>query len=190
MSILSRLRSTCFYGPTENRGDTWWTPLSLRSARWKSGGTKMMDRREQERHGARMGLQEATASTGGNKGRLDGPARRGIGPRSELGESVAMEPLRAAKRTSTESPSEGGTMNRQELARRLTSEGFLSDLYSLDGGFPALLEGFILKTTGARWTVEYYERGTTRTLAEYPTEGEACEFLYETLKADPTTRRR
>ena len=80
-------------------------------------------------------------------------------------------------------------MNRDELARRLLREGFRSDLCSLDGGFPPLLEGFMLKKSSGRWTVEYYERGMTRTLAEYSTEEEACEYLYETLKDDPTTRR-
>lgn len=80
-------------------------------------------------------------------------------------------------------------MNRDDLARRLAEEGFRSDLYSLDGGFPALLEGYILRGVGNRWTVEYYERGTTRILAQYVNEDEACEGLYQRLKADPTARR-
>jgi hypothetical protein len=80
-------------------------------------------------------------------------------------------------------------MNRNDLARRLSLEGFRSDLYSLDGGIPALLEGYILRGVGDRWTIEYYERGTTRTLEEYSNEEDACQGMYERLERDPTTRR-
>lgn len=80
-------------------------------------------------------------------------------------------------------------MNRNDLAHRLASEGFRSDLYSLDGGFPALLEGYVLRSSGGRWTVDYYERGTTRTVAEYASEEAACQRMYEILKDDPTTRK-
>lgn len=80
-------------------------------------------------------------------------------------------------------------MNRQELAKRLQNEGFRSDLYSLDGELPSLLEGFILNKTGGRWIIEYYERGMRRMLGEYPTEEDACDSFYQTLNDDPTMRR-
>jgi hypothetical protein len=45
-----------------------------------------------------MGPQEATAGFAGNKRGLHRPARRGIGPHSELDQAVAMEPSHVAKR--------------------------------------------------------------------------------------------
>lgn len=80
-------------------------------------------------------------------------------------------------------------MNKNDLNHRLAKEGFRSDLYSINGGFPSLLEGYVLRRIGSRWTIEYYERGIFRTLAEYANEDEACEGMYEILKADPTTRK-
>lgn len=79
-------------------------------------------------------------------------------------------------------------MKQNELACRLSREGFRSDAYSLDGGLPALLEGYVLRRLGVLWTIEYYERGLTRTLAQFSSEDEACDAMYATLNADPTTR--
>ena len=80
-------------------------------------------------------------------------------------------------------------MNKIELGHRLAHEGFRDDVYSLDGGMPALLEGYILRRLGNRWAIEYTERGDARVLAEYVNEDQACSALYDMLNADPTTRR-
>lgn len=79
-------------------------------------------------------------------------------------------------------------MKKNDLAVRLRTEGFREDLYSLEGGFPPLLDGYILRSIGVSWVVEYYERGMTRTLADYASEEDACDGMYRLLSEDPTTR--
>lgn len=78
-------------------------------------------------------------------------------------------------------------MTRQELAQRIAAEGFRSDAVSLDGVTPAY-DGLVLKHSGNRWYVDYFERGETDRLGTFRTEEEACEFLYSLLLKDSTAR--
>ncbi len=71
-------------------------------------------------------------------------------------------------------------MNADDLKRRLVTEGFRSDVYSIDGPLPSY-EGLILQRTGTTWRIEHFDRGMRRVLASFSTEEEACERMYELL---------
>ncbi|HVA55608.1 MAG TPA: hypothetical protein VNI53_07445 [Gammaproteobacteria bacterium] len=81
-------------------------------------------------------------------------------------------------------------MTKIELAKRLHDENFLESIFDLDGNIPAAYEGYILSKIDNRWRIEYYERGTKRLLGEFTDEGVACDWLYNKLECDPTTRKK
>jgi hypothetical protein len=72
-------------------------------------------------------------------------------------------------------------MNVTELAERLKRESYNQFWYSFDRDVPPL-EGYILELVDARWTVFYFERGATRDLANFESEIDACDFLYQRMK--------
>lgn len=80
-------------------------------------------------------------------------------------------------------------MTKVELAKRLHDEGFLETIFNLDGDIPPAYEGYVLSEISNNWSVEYYERGTKRLLGEFKTENTACDWLYQKLEHDPTTRK-
>ena len=77
-------------------------------------------------------------------------------------------------------------MNRTRLQELAKQEGIRDDAYSLDGGLPS--ERYVLEITEGGWHVYYSERGLRTGIRRFETESEACEYLFETLLADPTTR--
>ena len=72
-------------------------------------------------------------------------------------------------------------MNSIELKEILMAEGYNSKHFSFDRRSPPL-EGYILEMTGPRWTVFYFERGSTRDIANFESEYDACDYLYEKIK--------
>ncbi len=81
-------------------------------------------------------------------------------------------------------------MNREELARRLDSEGFRRDAYRLDGSSPPF-DGLVLTEVHGKWKVEYFdERGGQTPYGVFDTESSACHRLYELLAASSTAKQR
>lgn len=77
-------------------------------------------------------------------------------------------------------------MTREDLRRRLRAEGVREDAYNLDGEL--VDESYVLEREGARWVVYYSERGLRTGMTSFTNEDEACDYLYERLHGDPTTR--
>jgi hypothetical protein len=77
-------------------------------------------------------------------------------------------------------------MNRTRLQELAKQEGIRDDAYSLDGGLPS--ERYALEIAEGGWHVYFSERGLRTGIKRFETESEACEYLLETLLADPTTR--
>jgi hypothetical protein len=76
-------------------------------------------------------------------------------------------------------------LERNELRSILRAEGINPGTYSLDGGHPS--EQYVLAISPGGWAVYYSERGNEPGRREFDTEDEACRYLLETLRADPTT---
>ena len=75
-------------------------------------------------------------------------------------------------------------MNRQELREALRGERIRDDAYDLDGGH--LPEKYTLGEANGKWFVYYSERGLESGRKEFASETEACEYLLNKLKKDPT----
>lgn len=78
-------------------------------------------------------------------------------------------------------------MDRKRLRQLAEREGIEDDSYSLDGGLPS--ERYVLEITEGGWNVYYSERGLRTAQRHFQTESEACEYLFEKLLADRTTRK-
>jgi len=77
-------------------------------------------------------------------------------------------------------------MNKQQLREILSKECIRDDVYDLDGGHPD--EVYTLHEQNGCWLVYYSERGLKSEKKEFGTESEACEYLLNKLREDPTTR--
>lgn len=75
-------------------------------------------------------------------------------------------------------------MNRQELKAALQAARIRDDAYDLNGGH--LPEAYTLGGANANWFVYYSERGLETGRREFSTESEACQYLLNKLKGDPT----
>jgi hypothetical protein len=75
-------------------------------------------------------------------------------------------------------------MNRQELRAVLREERIRDDAYDLKGGH--LPETYSLGEANNIWFVYYSERGLESGKKEFVSETEACEYLLNKLKEDPT----
>ena len=78
-------------------------------------------------------------------------------------------------------------MTKTELAERLTQEGFRSNSYNLDGNAPSY-EGLVLSNVHESWLILFFERGSSREIGRFVSEGEACNKFYEIVSSDPTYR--
>lgn len=81
-------------------------------------------------------------------------------------------------------------MNASELLARLRDEGFNPISYRIepvDGG-RGRDDCYRLRREGARWIVEYLERGSSRTLAAFDSEAAACAELFGRLAREPIAR--
>ena len=77
-------------------------------------------------------------------------------------------------------------MNRQELLETLGREGIRDDAYNLEG--VSVDETLTLGEADGRWFVYYSERGMETGKKEFATETEACAYLLNILREDPTVR--
>jgi hypothetical protein len=75
--------------------------------------------------------------------------------------------------------------NRQELGDILHREGINPNTYALDGGHPS--ERYVLDIRPGGWAVYYSERGLESGRREFDSEDEACNYLLDKLRSDPTT---
>jgi hypothetical protein len=78
-------------------------------------------------------------------------------------------------------------MNRTTLRDLLVTEDIREDAYDLDGGH--LPEKYTLSQSNKTWFVYYSERGLETGKRAFSSEDEACEYLLESLRNDPTTRK-
>jgi hypothetical protein len=78
-------------------------------------------------------------------------------------------------------------MTKQELRDVLHREGFRESSFDLDGGL--LSERYTLARDRQTWSVYYSERGLQTGKRNFATESDACEYLLNELRQDPTTRR-
>ena len=83
-------------------------------------------------------------------------------------------------------PYGAGYMNKQQLLQAIRKEGIREDAFDLDGGH--LSETYTLSESYGRWFVYYSERGVESGRKEFATQSQACEYLLNLLKNDPTTR--
>jgi hypothetical protein len=79
-------------------------------------------------------------------------------------------------------------MNTDELQDLLVNENFDPDSYDLKGGL--LPEKYTLSKESGMWCVYYSERGLQSGKKTFPTESEACMYLLEWMRSDPTTKSR
>ncbi len=77
-------------------------------------------------------------------------------------------------------------MTRTELQKKLYSQHIRTDAYSLDG--TTYDECYILDKEDSNWVVYYSERGLKTNKQKFITEDEACSYLYNKLKNDPTVK--
>jgi hypothetical protein len=76
--------------------------------------------------------------------------------------------------------SQGSPMNYKNLQLVLKNEGY-TDQCSFDVGNPPT-EGYILnKVNELDWVVLYTDRGIVKTVAQFSTESDACDFFYKKL---------
>ena len=68
--------------------------------------------------------------------------------------------------------------------RSVAQERIRDNAYDLNGGH--LSETYTLGEANGRWFVYYSERGLESGKKEFATETEACEYLLNKLKKDPT----
>jgi len=79
-------------------------------------------------------------------------------------------------------------VNRTDLRHAADREGIRTASYSLEGGLPP--EKYVLALEEGGWSVYYSERGRRAGLNFFDTEDEACDYLFNLLIKDPTTRER
>ena len=75
--------------------------------------------------------------------------------------------------------------NRQQLGDILHREGINPNTYALDGGHPS--ERYVLDIRPGGWAVYYSERGLESERREFDSKDEACNYLLDKLRSDPTT---
>ena len=77
-------------------------------------------------------------------------------------------------------------MTRDELAGILAAERIRPDAYAL--GDVGRDECYVLDDAGGTWEVFYSERGQKGSLRSFRREEDACRYLLDLLRSDPTTR--
>jgi hypothetical protein len=79
-------------------------------------------------------------------------------------------------------------MDFDQLKHVADQEGIVCRAYSLEAG--RVDNQYVLGRDGGLWTVYYFERGERWDVSHFLSEDEACTFLLDELRKDPTTRRR
>lgn len=78
-------------------------------------------------------------------------------------------------------------MNRVELIEKLKNAGVKSQYYSLYGKI--VNDAFILEQTVGKWNVYYFERGSKDMEQSFESESDACNYIYNILKDEPSVKR-
>jgi hypothetical protein len=78
-------------------------------------------------------------------------------------------------------------LTRSTLEEKMRTHGIRADAYSLEGGLPD--ERYCLDhPTPETWTVYYSERGNRNNERRFESECAACEYLFDLVMRDPSTR--
>ena len=80
-------------------------------------------------------------------------------------------------------------MDRRDLGVILRAEDINPRTFDIKDGLPDD-ECYVLRWTGFSWSVFYGERGNQNDRHDFSSESEACEYLLEVLRNDPTVRMR
>jgi hypothetical protein len=78
-------------------------------------------------------------------------------------------------------------VNRGALRDALGAAGVRSDAYCFDSSMPT--EQYCLNYDGRVWEAFYGERGLKTSLQTFETESDACDYLYQLILRDESTRR-
>ena len=79
-------------------------------------------------------------------------------------------------------------MNVVELGKLLVAESFRSDAYSLCNDLRD--NTLCLENNLSFWSVYYFERGSKFYYKEFREEKDACEYLLQLIRSDPSTKMR
>jgi hypothetical protein len=79
-------------------------------------------------------------------------------------------------------------MDRHKLEQVLRHERVKDSSYSLAASNFDPDEALCLRQEGREWCVYYSERGLRTGRRAFPTESEACLFMLESLRSDPTVK--
>lgn len=79
-------------------------------------------------------------------------------------------------------------MDRQELQKVLRQERIKDSTYSLAASNFDPDEALCLRQEGHEWFVYYSERGLQTGKRAFPTEAEACLYMLESRRSDPTVK--
>jgi len=77
-------------------------------------------------------------------------------------------------------------MNRKQLENEFQKSGVRADAYSLFGTLKD--DAHIIDEIYGKWIVFYFERGSRSNEQEFSTENEACQYLLELLRDEPSVK--
>lgn len=77
-------------------------------------------------------------------------------------------------------------MTRVELSEKLKNAEVKPQYYSLYGKL--VNDAFIMEKIGETWNVYYFERGSKDMEQNFKSENEACEYIYNILKDEPSVK--
>jgi len=79
-------------------------------------------------------------------------------------------------------------MTLQKLKAALTQENVRSDIVHFGDGLPTLTDQWAITNSGGIWQVYYFERGEKFGERLFADEAGACDYLWDRIRSDPTTR--
>jgi hypothetical protein len=79
-------------------------------------------------------------------------------------------------------------MTLQELKATLTEENVRSDLVYFGDGLPTRSDQWAITNNRGIWLVYYFERGEKCGERWFADEAGACDYLWDQIRNDPTTR--
>ena len=77
-------------------------------------------------------------------------------------------------------------MNVDELIASLKQMGVKERAYDFEGS--SKNEAYCLETSGDNWVTYYRERGLKQGTRQFDSEEKACDYLFQLISKDPTTR--
>jgi hypothetical protein len=77
-------------------------------------------------------------------------------------------------------------MTQQELRDALRELNVRPDAYCLDG--ETANEAYVLERQGTTWFVYYSERGKKTGEKQFPSEGDACQYMFQVVTHDSSTK--